>query len=484
MKVEVSFLEQLAIAAGGKGGSAKADIGESFGAILEKAQAGNLEKDLSGILKQLTSELEKSGLQGEELTLLLQQLAVETADAAGSEQAWYKDIFNQDGSKAVLVKVLEGLLGEGQGRSDLIPDSFGASDFKQALIQKGIIKGENAGDQNNSRFFDALYAGKGNENSEAAVKKDMADHQSLKNIIKNGSSAGSKGESSALSGKGEEEAWYASITGKSGSRSKTPGWVQTAGGEQRNPGSDPTQAHTLFDQARGNGKANSGIENSAVSSNNAQNLASALKAGTGSSETENLSGFANAKSNAAGDSKVLQSPSLVSQEGLFQQIFAQNEGLMPGNRALPANLEGMRDNILQQIEGRLTYIRESGTTPAEMRMTLHPPELGEITIRVFSKQGQLSATILTDSALVKEILESSVSELRQRLNLVNIEFEQNDGFNLGHQSEGFDQSGANNSNRSRGLPDQRGSEAELETSGKSPPPEPSVNGSRGIDFWV
>ncbi len=484
MKVEVSFLEQLATAAGGKAGSVKAVTGESFGAFLEKAQAGNLEDDQTSILKQLLSDLEKSGLQGEELTLLLQQLAGKAVEAAGYEKAWYKDIFNQDGPKTDLLKALEVLLDENQGRPDLIPKSFGESDFKQALIQKGLIEGENTAGQNNSRFFDAQYAGNSKHSSEAAVNKDLMDHDSLKDIIKNGSAAGAKGETSAVSGKGEEEAWYASLTGKSGSKSKIPGWVQAAGNEQRSPGSDPTQAHTLFEQARGTGKANGGNENSTPSYNAMQNLASAMKSGSGSSEPENHSGFVNAKSNAAGDGKTLQSPSLAGQDGMFQQIFVQNEDLLPGSRSLPANLESMRDNILQQVEGRLTYIRENGTTPAEMRLTLHPPELGEITIRVFSKQGQLSASILTDSALVKEILESSVSELRQRLNLVNIEFEQNDGFNSGPQSEGFDQSGANNSNRSRDLPGQQGSESELETSGKSPPPDSADQSRRGIDFWV
>jgi type III secretion system needle length determinant len=86
----------------------------------------------------------------------------------------------------------------------------------------------------------------------------------------------------------------------------------------------------------------------------------------------------------------------------------------------------LRESVMQQLEGRMIYLRETGNNPAEMRMTLHPPELGEVTIRVFSKQGKLSASIIAETALVKEILETSVSELRQRLNFVTIQFEQLD----------------------------------------------------------
>lgn len=96
---------------------------------------------------------------------------------------------------------------------------------------------------------------------------------------------------------------------------------------------------------------------------------------------------------------------------------------------------GMRETVLQQVEGKLVYLRESGTAPAEMRLTLHPPELGEVTIRVFSKQGKMSATVLAESALVKEILESSITELRQRVNFVDIQFEQLDFSSSNNQSD-------------------------------------------------
>jgi type III secretion system needle length determinant len=94
----------------------------------------------------------------------------------------------------------------------------------------------------------------------------------------------------------------------------------------------------------------------------------------------------------------------------------------------------LRESVMQQLEGRMIYLRETGNNPAEMRMTLHPPELGEVTIRVFSKQGKLSASIIAETPLVKEILESSVSELRQRMNFVEIQFEQLDVSTSGRQS--------------------------------------------------
>lgn len=96
----------------------------------------------------------------------------------------------------------------------------------------------------------------------------------------------------------------------------------------------------------------------------------------------------------------------------------------------------VKEQIMQQIQGRLLYIREKGSAPSEMRLRLHPAELGEMTIRVFSRQGKLSAVILVEVAAVKEILEGKLSELRQRFQQCNLPLEQLDVFTAGRDEQG------------------------------------------------
>lgn len=93
-----------------------------------------------------------------------------------------------------------------------------------------------------------------------------------------------------------------------------------------------------------------------------------------------------------------------------------------------------KEQIMQQIQGRLLYIREKGPAPAEMRLRLQPAEWGEMVIRVFSRQGRLSALIQVEAA-VMEILEGSLPELRQRLQQNNLTFEHLELFAAGR--EGF-----------------------------------------------
>jgi type III secretion system needle length determinant len=136
---------------------------------------------------------------------------------------------------------------------------------------------------------------------------------------------------------------------------------------------------------------------------------------------------------AASEQPVLgQQPSIQGDHGVRAEAVLQSQ-----------QNPNLRESVMQQLEGRMIYMRESGNNPAEMRMTLHPPELGEVTIRVFSKQGKLSASIIAETPLVKEILESSISELRQRLNFVQIQFEQLDVSTSGRQSGESDRQARN-----------------------------------------
>ncbi len=190
-------------------------------------------------------------------------------------------------------------------------------------------------------------------------------------------------------------------------------------------------------------------------------------------------------------SKTIKGVQLQGQEqDLFggQASIRSSDVLQPGKTAA-SHLDNLRENVMQQIEGRLTYIRENSTLPAEMRLTLNPPELGEVTIRVFSKNGQLSASIITESALVKEILESSITELRQRINFVNIQFEQLDISTSGEPAKGSDYSGDGGAGAGRysdRSEDAAGSvplENEQDISDGSSQYAAGDSGS-GIDYWV
>ena len=128
------------------------------------------------------------------------------------------------------------------------------------------------------------------------------------------------------------------------------------------------------------------------------------------------------------------------QNPVSQQSAVRGDEILQGSRVqqpLQPQSSGLRGNVMQQLESRLVYLRETGSYPAEMRLTINPPELGEVTIRVFSRQGRLSASIIAETQLVREILEGSMTELRQRLNAVNISFDQLD---LSASGKGYDDS--------------------------------------------
>ena len=121
-------------------------------------------------------------------------------------------------------------------------------------------------------------------------------------------------------------------------------------------------------------------------------------------------------------------------QALAQEPAQVAETLKGGTSDLP-NSPNLRQGVLEQLEGKLIYLREGHSHPAEMRLTLNPPELGELTIRVFSKQGKFSATIAAGSELVKEIIESSLQELRLKMNMLDIRFEQLDVYTTGGSNQ-------------------------------------------------
>ncbi len=197
--------------------------------------------------------------------------------------------------------------------------------------------------------------------------------------------------------------------------------------------------------------------------------------------------FASAMRNSEPAAAKPQSSSpAVEQAAIFQQPTVQGDDALQASKILqtPVQANNLRESIIQQLEGRMVYLRETAANPAEMRMTLHPPELGEVTIRVFSKQGRLSASIIAETPLVKEILENSITELRQRMNFVSIDFEQLD---FSAKEDQFNGSGRPNDGKSNPILDQdsKGRTGPLSDRGEpalqNAPPGSDV---RGIDYWA
>ena len=62
-------------------------------------------------------------------------------------------------------------------------------------------------------------------------------------------------------------------------------------------------------------------------------------------------------------------------------------------------------------------VREAQTT---MEMQLNPEHLGKLYIEVTTKEGNVSAHIMTQNELVKEALESQMAELKQSMNQAGV----------------------------------------------------------------
>lgn len=172
------------------------------------------------------------------------------------------------------------------------------------------------------------------------------------------------------------------------------------------------------------------------------------------------------------------------QSPAFDQLPVKGDQGLHSIRVPNSRLPNLKENVMQQLEGRMVYLRETGGNPAEMRLTLHPPELGEITVRVFSRQGKLSASIVTETALVREILESSITELRQRMNLVSIDFEQLDLATADKESGGSDRPGDRHYPGNPEHADSEGKAIVDQESGMLPDHGAPDSLNRSIDFWA
>ena len=72
-------------------------------------------------------------------------------------------------------------------------------------------------------------------------------------------------------------------------------------------------------------------------------------------------------------------------------------------------------SILDQVKGQIK-LTELGAGTTEIRMTLTPETLGEVSMRISTQNGVITAQFVAASQRVKEILESNFNQLKEELN--------------------------------------------------------------------
>jgi hypothetical protein len=105
------------------------------------------------------------------------------------------------------------------------------------------------------------------------------------------------------------------------------------------------------------------------------------------------------------------------EEILIQQVpvFFNEDGLAEEGELLekvslpPEVKEQLETEVVRQVGLRI----EEGSQ--EIRLVLHPRELGDIRLKVVAKDGQISTQFLVENQSVKAVMESAVPQLRQAL---------------------------------------------------------------------
>lgn len=115
-----------------------------------------------------------------------------------------------------------------------------------------------------------------------------------------------------------------------------------------------------------------------------------------------------------GGAELKPSPSLQPLLSEFQKVLQQNTPVSAAKDA--AQVVKTEDNLLRYAQS----IVKSGqlllsTGVADLRLRLKPEQLGDLRLRIMMEEGILSATLHAQSQQVKEILESSLSTLKQSL---------------------------------------------------------------------
>ncbi len=452
MKVDLMFLEQLVPGLGGMNAQMQQDSMQgAFAAILKEALGE--ERLLESIAETETNYTDAQTVVGDLVDLLLSD-----QDGLVSEDEMNTNLVNQEsvfsGELAAVMQQLQLMLETGK-----------------ANITEAVIREANASPGN---FL---------PKSEALLLK-----MALQAIALDGAEA--KGEAtvnpnSPLLNGGEKQV----SSGPSSEADLLKNNLLLKNEAQGEVGSEQNSTKNRF-TIEGALKDNAKATNNTYTNNSLEKAIDAEKAVIASKQASADAGFdktsTNVSSRFEGSAKPANQVPLFGQDGVFQQPGVQGDEALQANKVVQQQgAATLRESVMQQLEGRLNYFRESGNLPAEMRLTLHPPELGEVTIRVFSSKGKLSASIIAESAVVKEILESSISELRQRLNFVNIQFEQLD-FSTAGKETGAGSSGRSDSSLDYEFAAQRkdGSSVSDDEEGIGLSSEPPVGIESGIEYWA
>jgi len=109
-------------------------------------------------------------------------------------------------------------------------------------------------------------------------------------------------------------------------------------------------------------------------------------------------------------------------------------------------MAGLRDRVLMEIRQMYQSLSEN-FRQTQVQLRLHPEQLGQLTIRLlFQKGGEITAHFYASNSSVKEVLESSMQQLRntfsqQDLKLGETQVFLNNGFLQQQDQAGWDQSG-------------------------------------------
>lgn len=154
--------------------------------------------------------------------------------------------------------------------------------------------------------------------------------------------------------------------------------------------------------------------------------------GTGAAKTEPGSGLG--ANNTAQSSNV--------QNSALQNSTTQYVAFAPVQSAQEAvPLASLQDRVLQEI--RYIYQNEgAGNRQAQVQLKLHPAQLGELTVRLFFQNGDLTAHFYAANNSVKEVLETSMQQLRTALEQQDLKLSEASVFvGGGNEQKGQQQSG-------------------------------------------
>lgn len=456
MKVDMALLEHLDLALKGSAVLTKEQNGAEFAAFLAGALAG--EAEIEPEVEEIIGNMAEGDL---DLTALLDHLADGKDLPAGSSEELQAALYQLQqliDRHAVISEVaIDGKTAHtdpgimGKAGLDLYPLNTGTSGETDTKMKESAEEAGKAGSD--------LSLKEGKEQLKANQAGDLSPFEQA--ALKEASAKALKGQGATEKALQEQEKTAASKFEKAAAQQKT------AVTEFEKAATQQKTAVTEFDKSAAQQKvADAEKPPPALVPGGKDAAANIRQVETTTVKTQNITPAAE------------QSP-------VFQQPSVQGDDILQASRIIqtPANAN-LRESIMQQLEGRMVYLRETPANPAEMRMTLHPPELGEVTIRVFSKQGRLSASIIAETPLVKEILESSITELRQRMNFVSIDFEKLDFSTNDNQ---FDGSGKPGEDKGAALMNQGiiessgGTGKEGEPALQNAPPGSDL---RGIDYWA